>query len=238
MHRARIQASSLRCAGFVAAVLLAVTLPASAATIMSGGGNIAPSQVFSAAPTAMWDMPAGTAITSGTLVAPGSPQIVWSYTGTMAWTGNPLTLDASAGGVAHAYFGAGGTFSIDGTVSYFGSPVYTGSLLTASVSGFEVQESGPSSNNIDIVANPILTVTGGWLSTGAGVNATPVGYQYEFSTTGIVVTNGHPNTDDFSMDVYQTAGTLMQLAFHDVPEPGSLSLLVLGGAVLLRKRRA
>lgn len=213
---------------------------APAAEILSGGANIEASQVYMAE---TWNIPAGTGVNSSTFVAYGTPypDMVWQYTGDIEWTGNALINDYSTGsGQARGEFGAGGTFKINGSVlnqSNAPVPGYQNvNLITGTVSGFTVEESGDATNNFDSILPPILTITGGAL-TGAGAQFTQVGAHYRLDVSMISAVNGGPSIDDFTNSPYVFVNGGTQVNMVLVPEPASVALLVLGGAFAVLKRR-
>jgi hypothetical protein len=211
--------------------------------------NVSPGALYSGAPAPyQWDttwrgiFPTGSPATNGS-TGDGVTNLVIAPTGLSApasfvWTGNPLAADTSAGGVASATFGAGGSFTLTGSIYNFAmgfAPIFTGVLMTGPVSGFTVVERTPGPGNfIDTPINPIFTPVAGALVDGT-LPIRMTGNWYMPFSGAQVSENGGPLVD-FQGDLSLVQGTLV--AMSRVPEPGTIALL--GGMALLaiHRRRA
>jgi hypothetical protein len=238
---------------FVAA---AVCIPVTAwgQAIDNLAGNIRPNNVFDSS-VPQWEIvseadplidPTGAdGLADGTVNgAAGTWFIAPSFLGSpgaeIAWVGGNMIQDFSSGLVADATFAAGGTLEITGKVyeTTFFTEIYDGLLLTGTLSSFRFTESGPSTNLLDmadedgIPGNAVFTPTGGWLTTN-GMMEMVGDYYIDLSATD--AQNGNGEVDNFQHDIWTTAGS--QLALWQVPEPGTVLLLLGGLGVLARRRR-
>ena len=185
----------------------------------------------------------GTTVSSGTLIPmdpkPPVPDSMWQFAGTLTWSESYMTADRSgtAGAeVAEADFAAGGELTLEGLVTNLqGQSVHNGELLVGDLGAFTLQESGPNTDDLDVIAGIRVTVTGGLLTT-PGAMEIPVGTQYDLAFTLIGANNGLPGgVDDFTKDIYTTDGSQFLMGY--VPEPASATLLMMGGLVLMGRRK-
>jgi hypothetical protein len=228
------------------AAILAAAVPAFADPMDFLAGNVQAGPLFDADAGANgeWTMPASLTegqFTGGTVSAGANFYFIDPFSmlmDTLNWTGNPLVNDLSgtgpyAAGQAAAEFGGGGSFTIDGTLyDAFMTPVFTGVLLSGTVSGFSLFEPTGGADNLQIIDDPIFFPVSGALVDGSYASMT-VPYIINLTVAGAMQGGGGPLTD-FQSDII--AIDSMQLDMTPVPEPASV-LLLLGGAALLSARR-
>lgn len=210
------------------------------------GGNVQATPIFDAG-LAEWMMPAAPA-NNGSVVSitgglPWSMNPTGSGSGSVEMVDAPLTADLSSLGDASATFGPGGTFTVAGKL--FSGPnsafplvwdsTNDGPILTGTLSGFSAME--PDSDDFLDVSTIIFTPTGGGLfGGGLDYQMHNQGYRLEFSTTGAQQTDGSSvfHLQDFQNDIFTIESFQWQL---QIPEPGSIGLLAMGGMFLIRRRR-
>jgi hypothetical protein len=218
-----------------AVLVLAVSANADPLNFLAA--NAQPTPIFdaSAGLSGEWTIPGATFFDGSAIAGPDIFFIDpsgFTAGGTIAWTGNGLDQDLSAGGTAEATFFGGGAFSMSGTVLNAGfTPIFTGVLLTGNISSFSVREPAGFDDALDLVVDPILTPTGGALADGT-ISTMTVPYFLSFTVAG-ANQNGGPLVD-FQSDINSILS--MQFELTAVPEPGSLMLL-LGGVALITCRR-
>ncbi len=231
---------------FVVALAALITSAAQAAPVgfvEALGINVSPTPLYAApgtlGPDGEWNMPNAVASQGSVVEADGGR--VWFIapfggTATLNWTGNTLASDTSAGGDMSGSFNGGGTLTITGDLwdDTF-TNVFTGVLLTGTVSAFAVNEPA-TPNFIDTAVAPIFTPTGGVLvdgSLGIGSLFFDGPYYMAFTVTGARQNGG--DLEDLQSDIVTVDSYKMQLI--TIPEPASLALLGFGSLLLARRRR-
>jgi len=159
----------------------------------------------------------------------------------ITWTGNQLNQDLSSpvsgSWLAEATFLDGGTLTLTGTIRDAAVPYtarYTGTLLTATVSGFHLRETDKDGNMINSIDTTIrLDPTGGYLYDNPYVNLRGL---YDFALVGAVVGPvAGGSLDNFQTDLKSLQA--FQINFTQVPEPTTAMILSLGAVVVLVRRR-
>jgi hypothetical protein len=184
-----------------------------------------------------------TAVNGGTVENEiGVPGNAWSiYAGAFTWSGHEMIDDLSTqqdpdSWLAEALFSDDGTMTMSGTVYDLSwNVVYTGDLLTATVSDFHLRETDKDSNAINSVgASILMTTTGGWLATNSELQVNGI---YEFALVGASVgPTAGGKLDDFQEDLRLLNG--YQVTFkYLVPEPASVLMLGAAGMWIVLKRR-
>jgi len=218
-----------------------------AATITGGGWTVeSGATIYRTNPTQEWFIDDADLQISSSISGGGASAFFGD--GVMDWTGNPLDFDDPSGGTrAFGDFGSGGSFTLSGSADFFGpgfaflgsTPGFT-SLIEGTVGGFRVEETASDSGNFDIVDGDVLvTVTGGFLASGNNPwLAFPPNATFTLDLSSVVLTNGQPDIEDFSMDIFSTGPMQMNLG-SVVPEPGTLiGLGLMSGGVFVRRRLA
>lgn len=226
-----------------AALVTSAAMAAPVGFVEALGLNVSPTPLYAApgtlGPDGEWHMP--NAVASQGSVVEADAGRVWFVapfggTATLDWTGSTLNTDTSAGGTMSGSFNAGGTLTITGDLyNEFFVPVFTGVLLTGTVSSFTALEPA-TPNFIDTGVAPTFTPTGGVLADGSlGIGALQLAGQYymAFTVTGARQNGG--DLEDLQSDIVTVDSYKMQLIA--IPEPASLALLGLGALVAVRRRR-
>jgi len=142
--------------------------------------------------------------------------------------------------IAKGQFDAGAIVTISGSITTTDGAVEvfpTGTILEAVVTNqFWVEEKkGLPYNLINMQLD--LTITGGELATGA-----VTGFQLYEQQIGDITLNfcSQPDNpalavEDFASDIWYLSPSMVQI--YPIPEPMSVSLLALGGLLVLRKKR-
>jgi hypothetical protein len=202
-------------------------------------GNVTQTPIYSTGPS-QWDMP-NAQITNANVEGPLPTDFLFVepsgfFTpGFVSWTGNPLVADTSAGGLASATFGPGGTLSITGTVyDVTFTPLFTGTLLSGTVSGFSVFEPAGGGDFLDIDSGdfPIFTPVSGPLVDGT-VASMSLPFELRFTIAG--AQQGGGPLEDFQTGVQAISS--FQFQMNAIPEPGSILLLALGLGCCVRGGR-
>lgn len=216
----------------VMSVIAASAPQAAAAEIDVIAGNVGASAIYDAT-LGTWTVSStlsGATVLGGALFYEiGSP----SANAQFLWSGNPLVADTSAGGVASATFGPGGTFIVAGKLFQFGTEIYEGILLQGIVSGFGVHESATVANFIDMEPTAVFTPNGGALVNGSfGLEMT---MPYFLSFTGGDARQGGGGLVDFQSNI--TSIGSFQWNMTPLPEPHAALLLAIGMGLAAWRRR-
>lgn len=224
----------------VAAAMLLVggAAAASAAEISVVGGTVGSSYMFDAA-NQRWGINSDL---SGALAFDDAFNFAYTlgdYTTTanFNWWGSTLNQDLSSGGHARARFNSGGFLEVTGKLYDFftGMEVYDGVLMRGTVAAFETYESYDLANSINTQDTTYFTPLSGVLVDGTfGLEMTR---NYVLSFTGGNAQQNNGDLVDFQSDIQELVQFQWNMYPTDVPEPASLGLLVLGGAVVLRRRK-
>ncbi len=222
------------------AAVLCAGLPAFAqVSIISG--NLSPTPTFDASPTPQWSVVNGD-LRGSVVTNSGS----WVYgptwgtaPATFDWTGNTLDQDLSAGGLASGTFNPGGTFTIDGelydsSIEFIANLIIDGPIFEADVSGFSVEELFSDENKLQLIGTIVLTPTGGYLFD-QGLTAPAYEMSFQAVQAEQVTQQGVGPLSDFQSDIV----TIAQLQFTSfaIPEPVTGLLCLLGGLLMLVRRR-
>jgi len=168
---------------------------------------------------------------------------VWGYdiVGTARYnlSGSNLLSDNSTSGKALGHFDDGATLTISGSIKNLstGSTIYTGTILTATVSDeFDMYEDEPLNPNW-MHAHQNFTVTGGALSTGEaeGLRIMDFVAHYSFKLCTVEGGTNIQNLQGGNIKASLGNGSIQIAA--PTPEPGTLGLLAIAGMVGLGKRR-
>jgi hypothetical protein len=239
--------SGLKCSRRLCVIILPILFFMSSAaqgdTILSLAGNIGAAPIFNGS-TDQWTIPFAS-LTNGSISdGTGYPNIWFIDNSTdLTWMGNPLNTDLNPGDPtqpADALFDGGGTLTITGKLydaTY--NLLYDGLLLEGNVSGYRMTETGPDSNNIDLVENTaFVTVQDGFLMDNTlGVMNMPEGSKYWLDASfGKVEQDGGDLLNWQGGQYVSGTSTGISLAYW-IPEPGSALLLLVGSMSLLIRRR-
>jgi len=142
--------------------------------------------------------------------------------------------------IAKGQFDAGAIVTITGSITTTGGAVEvfpTGTILEAEVTNqfFVEEKKGLPSNLINMQLD--LTITGGELATGAVTGFQLYAQQIGHITLVFCSQPDNPGAavEDFASDIWYLSPSMVQI--YPIPEPMSVSLLALGGLLVLRKKR-
>lgn len=142
--------------------------------------------------------------------------------------------------IAYGQFAAGAIVTMTGSITTTDGAVEvfpTGTILEAEVTNqFWVEEKlGMPSNLINMQLD--LTITGGELATGAVTGFELYEQQIGHITLVFCSQPDNPGAavEDFASDIWYLSPSMVQI--YPIPEPMSVSLLALGGLLVLRKKR-
>jgi hypothetical protein len=169
---------------------------------------------------------------------------VWGYdiVGTARYNlsgSNLLSDNSTSGGKALGHFDDGATLTISGSIKNLDTQqtIFTGTILTATVSDeFDMYEDEPLNPNW-MHAHQQFTVTGGALSTGEaeGLRIMDFVAHYSFMLCTVEGATNVLNLQQGNIKASLGNGSIQIAA--PVPEPGMLGLLMFSGIVGLRKHR-
>lgn len=142
--------------------------------------------------------------------------------------------------IAKGQFDVGAIVTITGSITTTNGAVEvfpTGTILEAEITNqFWVEEmKGMPGNFMNMQLD--MTVTGGELATGAVTGFELYAQQIGDITLLFCSQPENPGNavEDFASDIYYTSPSMVQI--YPIPEPMSVSLLALGGLLVLRKKR-
>lgn len=220
----------------VASGAVAVAAFGAQAEIVQIAGNVGATPTYLGSPTYEWNIP-GAALSSGSAVG----SVFWTIAPNFGngpavfnWTGNALDQDLSSGGLADGTFLPGGNLSFDGEVYSGATLLHDGLLFEASVGAFHVQELVNDQNKLHLNGTILLTPTAGYfLDEGMLAPAYEMSFQ-AVSAEQMTPTGVGPLTD-FQTDIVMI--TQMQFTMAAIPEPVTAMMLVLGGLIVVTRRR-
>lgn len=232
---------------FVAVVSLAIPVTASAAYFQTGVLQAQDDLFYD------WDVDTQVGVISTTVSTPGG--VFWDWDGTMyqfsgstTWVSSYLEEDRSqANGKAIGDFYAGGTFTVTGTLMNLnvGQLIFNGTLLSGDMPAFTLEELvNADSNQLGSSGFIYLQNLSGGLVDGIDKDGALPGTELlTILNPNIrpvwqeVMTNpGGGPLEHFYVDLGAGAGSQIQL-WGDMPEPASVVLVSLAGALLWPARR-
>jgi hypothetical protein len=201
-----------------------------------------------------WDADTLEGVIDTSVSTPGGVFLDWdgtpySFSGTTTWVSSYLEQDRSQGtGKAIGDFYAGGTFTLTGTLMNLsvGQIIFNGTLLSGDVPAFTLEELVNASSNqlgsLDFIY--LENITGG-LVTGIDKNGplpgtellTIVNPHIRPKWTEVMGNPGGGPLVNFYESLGAGAGSQTQLWGDYVPEPASVALVSLAGALLWPARR-
>lgn len=147
--------------------------------------------------------------------------------------GQALDISLEGGGIRLRHFG--------GNITYGSGLDFDGVDAGWHHLAVRVNASASTFADIDVFLDGNLLAVTGTGGGGTGVALNTAASPFGIATTSIDTGGAIPNGFDGSLDelrIYDNALTDQEIAALAVPEPGSLALIVMGGAMLVRRRRS